>query len=138
MRTKIVVSAGVILHLNGKPFGKVKTFQWSSATPRKPQYGLDALVPFELIATPTRLTGRIGLYRTVGDAGAEGANMVALYRDLPREKYYSLALIERASDTTIFEARYCSTLSQTWSAPEKGIVTGDIEFEAIEYNSEIS
>lgn len=135
-RAKVITGASVVLHLNGKPFGRVRAFQWSSDTPRAPKYGLDSTEPFELIPTTTRITGRISLYRTVGDAGAEGAGMTAPYEFLPKEKYFSLYLVERGSDTTIFEALYCSVVRQSWSAPEKGMVTGEIEFEALDWSNE--
>lgn len=136
-RAKVVTSAGVVLHLNGKPFGRVKSFQFGSDTPKKAIYGLDSSEPFELMPTVTKVTGKMSLYRTVGDAGAEGAAIATSYELLPREKYFSVQLVERASDTVIFEASYCSIIRQSWSAPEKGIVTGEIDFEAIDWSNEI-
>lgn len=126
-----------MVYVNGRVYGRVKEFQWSSATPKKPQYGLDSLEPYELIPTSTRVTGRLTLYRTVGDGGAEGAAMATRYEDVPREKYFSLQLMERGSQTIVFEARYCSVTNQSWSVPERGLVTGTLEFEAIEWNNEL-
>lgn len=136
-RAKTIVSAGVNCNLNGRPFGKVKSFQWNSDTPRRAQYGLDSSEPFELQTTTTRCTGRIVLYRTVGDGGAEGVAMATRYDELPREKYFTLQLVERASNTVIFEALFCSVTRQAWTVPEKGIVTGDVEFEALDWGNEL-
>jgi hypothetical protein len=136
-RAKTVVSAGVVLYLNGKPYGRVREFFFDSATPRKPLYGIDSTEPFELIPTTTLVTGRIGLVRTVGDGGAEGAAMTTQVDAIPREKYFTLQLIERTSDTVIFEARYCSVTRQSWGAPEKGIVTGTVEWEALDWSNEL-
>lgn len=136
-RAKVVASAAVICHVNGKPYGRVRDFQFTSGTPRKVQYGLDSTEPYELIPTTTKVVGRLTLFRTSGDAGAEGAGMTSRYEEFPREKYFSLMLIERGSDTTLFEARYCSVTSQTWTVPEKGIVTGTIEFEALDWSNEL-
>lgn len=137
MRAKTVTSAGVVCYLNGKRFGRVRDFSWSSSTPRKALYGIDITEPQELLTTTTRITGRLSLWRTVGDGGAEGAGMIATYEDLTKEKYFSLTLVERYSDTVIFEARYCSVTSQSWNAPEKGLVTGSMEFEALNYSNEV-
>ena len=136
-QAKVVVSAGVRLHLNGRPYGRVKNFQFSSGTPRKALYGLDCMEPFELQPTITKCSGRVGLYRTIGDAGAEGAGFTTPFELLPREKYFSLQLVERSTDTVIFEATYCTVVDQSWSAPERGVVTGDIQFEAIEWSNEL-
>lgn len=137
MQAKVISSAGVRLLLNSRAFGRVKSFQFNSTTPKKPLYGLDCMEPFELQPTTTRINGRIGLYRTIGDAGAEGAGFTTPFELLPREKYFSLQLVERSTDTVIFEATYCTVVSQVWSAPERGIITGDIEFEAIDWSNEL-
>lgn len=136
-RAKTIVSAGVVLYLNGKPYGRVIHFQWNSSTARKAQYGLDCMEPFELQPTITRCTGRIGIVRTIADAGIEGAAMAARYEELPREKYFTVQLVEKASDTVLFDATYCSVSQQSWSAPEKGKVTGEVEFEALDWSNEL-
>lgn len=137
MRAQSVVSAGIICYINGKPYGRVRDFSFESTTGKKPQYGLDTLEPYELIPTNTRVTGRMTLQRTVGDAGAEGAALTVRFEDLPRERYFSVQLVERVSDTLIFEAKYCAVTRQAWTVPEKGIVTGTVEFEAIDWSNEL-
>lgn len=136
-RAKVVVSAGVILYVNGRAYGRVKGFQWNSDTPVAPKYGLDSTEPFELAPTITKINGKISVYRTIGDGGAEGAAMATPYEDLPRAKYFTVQLIERASDTVVFEARECSVVRQSWSVPERGMVTGEVEFEALEWSNEL-
>lgn len=135
-RSKTVTSAGVIPYLNGKAFGRVRGFLFTSDTPKQALYGLDSTEPFELMPTTTRINGRISIYRTIGDGGAEGAALAASYDFLAREKYFSLQLVERASDSVIFEAMYCTVVRQSWSVPEKGIITGEIEFEALDWSNE--
>jgi len=137
MRARSIVTAGVICYINGKPFGRVKDFRFESSTGKKPQYAVDTLEPYELIPTITRVTGSMTLQRTVGDAGAEGAALTVRFEDLPRERYFSVQLIERVSDTLIFEAKYCAVTRQSWSFPEKGVVTGSVEFEAIDWSNEL-
>ena len=136
-RARTVVAAGVALHINGKVYGRVTSFSWSSATPRTPKYGIDSTDPFEMMPTITRVQGRIGLVRTVGDGGAEGAAIATRFANLPREKYFSLALVETKSDTVLFEANSCSVISQSWQVPTKGLVTGEVEFTALDWNNEV-
>lgn len=136
-RAKTVVSAGVYLALNGKKYAPVKDFSWSPAVSTKTIHGIDSLIPFELAPGATRSTGRISVYRTVGGAGAEGAGMIAMQGDIPRQKYFTVQLIERVSDTVIFEARFCSLVAQSWSATEKGKVTGVLDFESLDYSNEL-
>jgi hypothetical protein len=136
MRAKTIVSAGVVLHLNGRPYGRVTSFQFTSDTPRTAKYGIDSMLPTELAPTTTRVTGRIGIVRTVGDGGVEGAGMTTDFDTIPRERYFLLQLIERRSDTVIFEAKYCSLVQQSWSLPEKGRMSGEVAFEALGWNNE--
>lgn len=136
-RAKTIVSGGVVLYLNGKPFGRVTSFSYSSTSPRKEIYGLDSTEPFELMPTTTQCSGRIGLIRTVGDGGAEGAGMTVQYGDLPREKYFKLQLVERVSDTILFEANYCSVQSQSWAVGSKSAISGEVDFKALDWSNEL-
>jgi hypothetical protein len=80
----------------------------------------------------------MSIYRTVGDGGAEGGGMTAPAEELPREKYFSVLLVDRgASDAVIFQADDCSLTSQAWSVPSRGIVTGSLEFEALTWSNEV-
>jgi hypothetical protein len=135
-RARTIVSAGVSLYINGKRMGRVTSFEFNSATPRRAIHGLDALDPFELAPVSTRVSGRLGFVRTVGDGGAEGQGLTTQYDTLPLEKYFSIMLIERISDTVIFEANYCSVVNQSWSVQPKSMVTGMVEFEALDWNNE--
>lgn len=136
-RARVLVGAHVTCYINGQLFGRVSNFQFRSQTTRKPLYALDSVDPVELAVTQSRVTGTMQLYRTVGDGGAEGAGIAANFDDLPREKYFTVQLIERGSDTILFQAELCSVVSQTWNFPSKGLITGSVEFEAISWSNEI-
>lgn len=137
-RAKSVVSAGIVVYVNGTPYGRVKSFSWESASSRKSIYGLDALQPYELAPTITKIVGTMAIQRTVGDGGAEGAAMTTNFENIPAEKYCTIQLVERVSDSLIFEAKFCSITRQSWEVPEKGMVTGRVEFEALDWNNELT
>lgn len=136
-RARVVVGAHINCYINGQPYGRVIGFTFRSQTPRRALYGIDSMDPFELAVTQTKVGGTMRIVRTVGDGGAEGAGITANFDDLPREKYFTVQLVERGSDTVIFQAELCSVVSQVWDVPSKGIVTGTIDFEAISWNNEI-
>lgn len=136
-RARTVVGAHLICFINGQPFGRITHFTFQSATPRRPIYGLDSMDPYELAVTQAKIRGTMRIYRTVGDGGAEGAGITANFDDLPREKYFTVQLIERGSDKIFFQAELCSVVTQSWDVPAKGVVSGTIEFEAITWNNEI-
>ncbi len=135
-RARSIVAANVICYVNNRPFGKVTGFSFSSATPREPINGIDSIDPFELAANTTRVTGSLTLVRTLYDGGAEGAGMTTDFERLPQEKYFSILLVERLSDTVLFQANHCSVNQQSWGASAKGVMTGQVEFEALSWTNE--
>lgn len=135
-RARTIVSAGVKLYVNNAPFGQVTTFRFSSSTPREAIYGIDSLDPQELAPTRTKVSGTIGLIRTSGDGGAEGAGFTTGYEKLSREKYFSLCLIDIQTDLVIFRADYCSVVNQSWDVAAKDFIKGSIEFEALDFSNE--
>lgn len=137
MRAKTVTTSGVICHINNKPLGRVTGLRWAITSPHKTTRGLDSLVPCELTPTVLEVSGTISIVRTIGDGGVEGAGMMAPFNFVPSEKYFSMMLVERSSDTVLFSGHYCSVDSQAWSAPTKGTVTGEISFKCLVWNNEI-
>ena len=136
-RARVLSSAAVVCYVNGVPFGRVTHFSWRSSTVRRAIYGLDTVDPSELAPTVTKCVGSVKLYRTVGDGGLQGAGMSAGYEDLPREKYFSLQLIDRGSDQVLFQAEYCTVNNESWDVAIKAVVTGSLEFEALAWSNEI-
>jgi len=136
-KSHVLVSAHVALYINGQLFGRVSSFSYTSTTPKKSIYGIDAVDPFELAVTTTKISGSMSVYRMSGDGGAEGAGITAPYTHLPNEKYFSITLIEHHRDLVIFEASQCSLISQSWEHPARGHVKGAFAFEAISFSNEV-
>lgn len=135
MRGQLVVGAGVRCYINNRSFGRVADFSYSLGTPRKKLHGIDWLPPIELIQQSVDVDGEMTIYRLHKDGGAEAAGMVGTWPDLSREKYFSLVLIDRSTDTVIFQANQCSTTGQHWRIG-RGYVLGNIRFSGIQYNNE--
>lgn len=136
-RSNIITGAKVVVYINSKPFAFVMNFRWDSSTPRRAIYGIDSGEPYELAPTTTKIGGSVGVYRTIDGGGLEGPGIVANLDNIPREKYFSLALIERSTGVTIFRADQCSVISQSWDVPSRGIMTGSFTFEALSWNNEV-
>src|SRR5258708_7371859 len=102
-RPKVIVGAHVICSINGRYLGQVSGFRFTSTTSKKAIVGVDSAQPYELAATVTRITGTLRLYRTLGDGGAEGVGLTPSLEEVPREKYFSILLTERGSDTVLFK-----------------------------------
>lgn len=136
-QSRIASTAKVVLYINGRAYAQVTTFRWTCDTPTREIAGIDSSEPFELAPTRTKVTGTIGLVRLVGDGGIEGAGASVPFEYIASGKYFSLMLVDRATDTTLFRADNCRTSSQYWDVPQKGLITGSLTFEAISSSNEL-
>lgn len=130
-RQSLVTGASVLCYINGQLFGLVSSFKWSSNTPRRSIPEIDSLFPAELVPIMTKVTGTIGLYRKVGDQGIEGAGLSAPLDLLAQEKYFTVMLTERTTDSILFRADFCSVVNQSWDIPSRGMVMGNVSFESL-------
>ena len=137
MTALTLAGAHVVVYLNGRQYACVSGFSWNSSTPKKKIYGIDSMLPSELAPTTASITGQLQLYRLIGDGGIQGPGMAANFEAASREKYFTLQLIERRSDTCIFSAQYCSVESESWQAPAKGLITGTMSFSALSWTNEV-
>jgi hypothetical protein len=136
MTQRVTVGASVLVYVNNQPYGKAKSFRMESLTPRDPVNGIDSLDPLELAPTKTAVRGTLEVFRTRGDGGAEGSGMTTSFEKLPREKYFSVTLVDRLTTKVIFRADYCSVVSQSWDFNSKEMVRGVIQFEALDWTNE--
>lgn len=136
MRSRLGTSARVILYINGRPYAAVVAFRWDSFTGKRAIVGIDSMDAYELAPTVNKCTGTLTLLRTVGDGGAEGAGLLAHFGEVPKEKYFSLSLVDRLTDTQLFRADECSATNQSWDVPTKGRILGTLTFEALRWNNE--
>jgi hypothetical protein len=133
---RIVSGASVIMYVNGRPFANVIDFKWRHMTPGEEIGGLDSMEAFEIAPTTSRISGTLNLYRLMGDGGLEGAGIVPTAEWLPRGKYFSLALVERLTDTVIFSAQHCHSEDQGWDVQTRKFVMGSMSFKALSYSNE--
>jgi len=133
-----VVAASVGCYINSKLCGRVGSFVFTINDPKKAIEGID--IPFVLEWAPTRtsVSGTLGLWRTAGDGGVEGLGMAAVGANIIRERYFTLQLITRKSEITIFQCDNCVIQSQTWNIQEKTRMTGMVSFSGILSSNEVT
>lgn len=130
MMPRIVTGAHLTLYVNSRAYSQVESLDWSLETPRRTIHVVDTLEPAELAPLGHRVTGTLSIYRVHLDGGPEAAGLNATLQDLHREKYFAFLVVDRLTDTVVFRADRCSVISQRWSAPARGLVRGQITFEA--------
>ena len=132
-----LAAARVVCKINSLPYAKVTGFAWHALTPSHEIYGIDSEEPYELASTTSKIVGTMRLLRTSVDGGAEGAGMAVGVNELPRERYFSVQLIDLATASILFQADRCRVTEQSWDIPARGKVTGILQFSAFRWNNEI-
>ena len=133
---KSIVTAGLIVYVNGRPLALGTNFAFTSDTTKKQIRGLDSAEVVEFAPTGLNVSGQIGLIRAHGDGGAEGIGLLAQPADLTREKYFTLLILDRFTQKPVFRSDMCTVQSQSWQIPSRGIITGTINFTAINWTNE--
>jgi hypothetical protein len=136
MANKYIVAPGLVVYINNKPFAICTGFGFSSSTPMKPITGIDQVIPTELAPTVVHIRGSLGLMRTHGDGGLEGQGMAYRPEDLPWGRYFTITIVDRVNRKKIFQSNYCVVTDQNWNAPARGMVTGNVQFQAITWGNE--
>lgn len=137
-RPKLVSAPRILVYINGRLFGRCTSFSWTSTTPRRAIHTIDIANPVELAATTTDVAWQMGVLRTVGDGGAQGAGIVADQVNVIKEKYFTLLLIERQTNMTIFKSDLCNTNVENWSIAAKGLMLGQISGSGLVWVNEAS
>ena len=133
----VLVSGAVICYVNGIRCGKVTSFRWSSETPRKEIFCLDQNIPVEEAPTTARCSGSLGLIRLVHDGGLEGIGVIAHSSQVERERYFTIMIVDRISNSILFRADSCSATAQSWDIPSRGLVSGTLNFSCLSWSNEV-
>lgn len=137
MSALTITGASVVCLINGQLYGRVAGIKISSETPQRATHGLDSLEPYELQPLAVRLAGSLDLYRTHSDGGVQGVGIVPHYADLPRAKYFTIQIVDRATSLIIFDCRFASSTGEQWSAMAKGIMSGSLSFLGLSWQNEV-
>jgi hypothetical protein len=135
-RPKLVSAPKILVYVNGKLFGRCTSFSWTSQTPRKRIQTIDVMHPMELAATTTNVSWTMGVLRTIGDGGLQGAGVVSQQSDLSREMYFTIQLVERTSGLTLFRSDMNNTDSEQWSVTAKDLLLGNVSGSGISWVNE--
>jgi hypothetical protein len=138
MITKTLRGGDIKVYINGKLFKPVISLSFSINSGHHSIGGIDINTPFELAPGPTRIRGNIELLRGRNDGGLEGQGVAAPNDDILLEKYFTLALIDRLTDSVMLYMDECVIIDQNWNVPSKNIVTGTATFEGIGWANEAS
>lgn len=135
-KPKSLRGADLQVYINGHLFAVATGLRWGADTGRHAIYGIDQYTPFELAPGSTSIKGTIDCVRLRQDGGIEGRGVAAPEEKMLYEKYFSLAVVDRSTDTVVLAIERAAVQSQNWQVNAKGELTGSFGFEGIEWENE--
>lgn len=135
-QSSALTGASLKLYINNRVFGIVTGFEWTAEDGRRPIFGLDQNVPFELAPGAQTVTGRVDCLRARQDGGLEGKAVVAPDSDLLLEKYISILLVDRLTGSVVFRCQQAAVNTQTWRVETRGVMKGSFTFTGIDWSNE--
>jgi hypothetical protein len=128
MQAKSLVGANLKIFINGHLFGVGTATEWSVDYGRKYIFGIDSYLPQEIASGQVTITGTVECIRTKLSGGLEGYGVVAQTQNILLEKYIRITLIERQTDTTIFNCFNALVSNQNWRATSEMTMRGSFSF----------
>jgi hypothetical protein len=128
MGNRVQVGANLICIINGQKWGAVTGIQYSLASPRMQERGLDSMEATELAPTVVSVTGTIQILMQRNDEGLEGRQVTAGLPYISTEHYFSIMLQDRQSAFIVMRIDFASVENQTWNPIAKGMVQGQFSF----------
>jgi hypothetical protein len=127
----VQVGANLICIINGQRWGAVTGIQYTLASPRMEEQGLDSMEATELSPTVVRVQGTIQILMLRNDEGLEGRQVTAGLPHISAEHYFSIMLQDRQSAFIEMRIDHASVESQTWNPVAKGLVQGQFSFKGL-------
>jgi hypothetical protein len=135
-RSRLIGAPQVVVFINGQPFGKCTSFQWTSLTPHVEEETVDVMFPVELKPVRTKVAFQMGVLRLIADGGMQAAGLVPQQQHLSRERYFTVQLIERKTGTTLFSSTMNVVDSESWSVRPKGLLEGTVVCKGVTWVNE--
>ena len=135
---KTLTGASLKLYINGRPFGIATSIEFSVDSGRRQIFGLDQVTPFELAPGASRITGRIECNRLRQDGGLEGRGLATPDKWIMFEKYISIMLVDRLTDSIVLKVDQAAVSDQSWSIVSKDVMKGTFSFMGMGWSNEAS
>lgn len=136
MRNFTVRGNDLAVYINGNLFGIVSDLRWEQSYGRRAIHGIDSIFPFELASGTADVQGSMSIFRLHNTAGLEGQGIIPVDYKLPRERYFSLQVVDRVSDTVILQINRCAVSQQSWSVASTNVLQGSFSFLGIGWANE--
>lgn len=132
---KTLSGADIKVYVNGRLYSPVSGLKFSASYGRSPLMGIDKSTPFELTSGVCEVKGTLDIFRRRTDGGIQGAGIAATERLILQERYFSLTVVERLSDSVVLQINEASVSDESWNIG-RGIIQGSVSFTGIGWSNE--
>jgi hypothetical protein len=134
--SNLVVSANLVLYINGMPYAYVQDYVATIISPQKTLRGIDYLPGIEMAPMPVEYQVSATLYRKKGSGGLEGQGFLPQWNKATRGKYFSSIIMDRRTQEILFESQRNLVTSQTWRVQPKSILMGSVQWTGLGYKND--
>jgi hypothetical protein len=133
---KTLRGADIQVYINGQPFGVATGVRWQADKGLHSIMGIDQYTAFELAPGAQSIKGTVECLRQRADGGLQGRAVSAPEAQVMLEKYISLALVDRSTDTVILAIEQALVGNESWQVTSKGFLSGSFSFEGLGWTNE--
>lgn len=126
----------VRVFINGRAYTPVTAIRWTASSSRHEINGIDQSIPFELVTGVCSVNGSLEILRIRDAGGIQGPGIAAPERLILQERYFSLTVIDRISDTVLLQINEASVTDENWQAG-RGQVSGSVGFKGIAWQNDV-
>lgn len=134
--SNVLTGPDLKLYINNRPFGKAVSVAWRIHNGVHAIRTVDDLLPAELADGPITVSGSVEVIRLRNDGGLEGQGLVALPAEHTLGKYITIHVLDRRSDSIVFQTGKVRVTDQSWQARPRSLLLGTFTFEGIGYVNE--
>jgi hypothetical protein len=135
--TKALRGADIKVFINGRLYPWVVSARWSASYGRHAISGIDQSTPFELVSGACTVKGTFDILRIRASGGLQGAGIAAPERKILQEKYFSVTIVDRMTDTVILQIDQASVSDENWQTAAKSMLSGSFSFEGLAWVNEV-
>lgn len=136
-QTKSLKGADIKVYVNGKLYPVVVSIRWAASSGRQAIACIDRSTPVELASGGTSIKGTLEILRLRNSGGIQGSGIAAPEDKVLLERYWSLTVIDRLSDSVILQIDEASVVDENWSVG-RGLISGSFSFEGISWTNDSS
>jgi hypothetical protein len=133
--SNLIVGAHAVLYINGTPYAYVSNLNPTISSPQKLLRGIDYLPPLDAAPGPLEYTVAAQIYRHRGNVGLEGDGLLPTWDKATRGKYFSAIIMDRITETVMFESQRSLVTSQSWNIG-RGFVVGSVNWTGLGYSND--